>query len=148
MDMTDTVRVLLIEDDAEFAQLYRTRLELDDYRVAWAKDGRAGLEMIQSWQPDMVLLDMRMPEMDGLEVLRALRADPDAADIPVVVLSNYSDPEQRRQAAELGALEWVVKVDATPQALASSIRRWATISATVEDEESARRRGPSVRRRG
>jgi CheY-like chemotaxis protein len=125
----EAVRVLLIEDDPEFAELYRLRLESDDYQVNWAPDGATGLAAAATWRPDLIFLDIRMPQMGGIQVLRELRSRDETRDVPVVVLSNYSDPDLRRQAGELGALEWVVKVDATPAGLSDRIARWTNAQA-------------------
>ena len=116
--MTDEVlEIVLVEDDPDFAELYRWRLELDGYLVRVAATGRAGLEAIKENPPDLVYLDMRLPELDGLEVLEQLRADPATATLPVVVLSNYDEPELRQRAIALGVLEWLVKADVTPARL-------------------------------
>ena len=86
---SDAIRVLLVEDDAEFAEMYRMRLEADGYSVNWASNGCEGLRLTHAWEPDLIFLDVRMPEMDGLDVLRAMRGDPDTADVPVVMFTNY-----------------------------------------------------------
>jgi DNA-binding response OmpR family regulator len=116
--MQSDVKVLLVEDDADYAEIYRLRLERDGYDVMVAPDGEAALEMVQRVVPDLVYLDLRMPRLDGFSMLSALRADPATAHVPVVVLTNYDAPELRRQGMELGVLEWLVKADVTPSALA------------------------------
>jgi DNA-binding response OmpR family regulator len=111
-------KVLLVEDDTDYAEIYRLRLESDGYEVMVAPDGEAALEMVQSVVPDLVYLDLRMPKLDGFSMLSELRADPATAHVPVIVLTNYDAPELRRQGMELGVLEWLVKADVTPSALA------------------------------
>ena len=116
--MQSDVKVLLVEDDADYAEIYRLRLETDGYEVMVAPDGEAALEMVRRVVPDLVYLDLRMPRLDGFGMLSALRADPATAHVPVIVLSNYDAPELRRQGMQLGVLEWLVKADVTPSALA------------------------------
>ena len=116
--MQSDVKVLLVEDDADYAEIYRLRLERDGYDVMVAPDGEAALEMVQRVVPDLVYLDLRMPRLDGFSMLSALRADPATAHVPVIVLTNFDAPELRRQGMELGVLEWIVKADVTPAALA------------------------------
>jgi DNA-binding response OmpR family regulator len=116
--MQSDVKVLLVEDDADYAEIYRLRLESDGYAVLVAPDGEAALEMMQRVVPDLVYLDLRMPRLDGFGMLSALRANPETAHVPVIVLTNYDAPELRRQGMELGVLEWLVKADVTPSALA------------------------------
>src|SRR3979409_1491187 len=97
----EPIRVLLIEDDAEFAEMYRLRLEADEYVVEWARDGSEGLALAQTWDPDLIFLDIRMPKMDGLDVLRQLRAQDATQGLPVVVLSNYSDDALKQEGERL-----------------------------------------------
>jgi CheY-like chemotaxis protein len=129
----ETIRVLLIEDDAEFAEMYRLRLEADEYVVEWARDGAEGLALAQTWGPDLIFLDIRMPKMDGLQLLERLRTEDDTRDLPVVVLSNYSDDGLRREGERLGILEWRSKVDTTPRGMSSWIERW---SGALEAEDA------------
>ena len=72
----EDVRVLFVEDDGAVAQMYRLKLELDGYQVEVAPDGEVALEMVRSSPPDLIFLDIRLPKLDGLDVLEALRADP------------------------------------------------------------------------
>jgi CheY-like chemotaxis protein len=123
---SDAIRVLLVEDDVEFAEMYRLRLEADEYVVKWACNGEEGLGLAHSWDPQLIFLDMRMPEMDGLELLRILRADPATAGVPVVVLTNYDDQRLQRKMEGLGILEWRSKIDTTPGGMSASIKRWAS----------------------
>jgi CheY-like chemotaxis protein len=134
-DAADRIRVLLVEDDAEFAEMYRIRLEADAYDVAWARNGSEGLEKARSWMPSLIFLDMRMPEMSGLELLRELRAEPQTASIPVVVLTNYSDDTLQEESERFGILEWKLKMDTTPSGISSWIERWSGALAE-EDAES------------
>lgn len=124
-DTSDAIRILLVEDDAEFAEMYRMRLEADEYAVAWAANGREGLRLARAWRPDLIFLDMRMPGMDGLEVLQTLRQDPATAALPVVVLTNYNDEELRRKGERLGILDWRLKMDTTPSRIMTWLAGWS-----------------------
>lgn len=123
---SEPIRVLLVEDDAEFAEMYRLRLEADEYSVEWARTGVEGLRLIHAWEPSLIFLDIRMPEMDGLELLRKLREDPATAGVPVVVLTNYNDDSLREQGRQLGILDWRSKIDTTPAGISAWIDRWST----------------------
>lgn len=124
-ELRDTFHLLLIDDDHESAEMYRMRLEANGYAVEWAQNGRLGLDRARAWQPELILLDVRMPDMDGLEVLRALREDPKTSNVPVVMLTNYGDDSMRREGERLGILEWQLKIDTTPATISSWIERWA-----------------------
>jgi CheY-like chemotaxis protein len=87
----DEVRVLFVEDDVSVAQMYRLKLELDGYTVDIAGDGLVALEKARSHHPDIIFLDIRLPKLDGLSVLEALRDDPETERIPVVILSNWNE---------------------------------------------------------
>jgi CheY-like chemotaxis protein len=132
---SDAIRVLLVEDDPEFAEMYRLRLEADEYVVEWARNGQEGLRLVHAWHPQLIFLDVRMPEMDGLQLLHLLRDDPATAGVPVVVLTNYDDEALQREGEGLGILDWRSKIDTTPGGMSAYVRRWS--SAAAEDAETS-----------
>jgi CheY-like chemotaxis protein len=120
----DDVRVLFVEDDASVAQMYRLKLELDGYLVDVAGDGLLALEKARSEQPDIIFLDIRLPKLDGLSVLEALREDESTARIPVVILSNWNEKELVERGARLGALDHLIKSQTTPTRLSQRLKDW------------------------
>ena len=120
----DEVRVLFVEDDASVAQMYRLKLELDGYSVDVAGDGLLALEKARARTPDIIFLDIRLPKLDGLGVLEALREDPATARIPVVILSNWNEKELVERGIKLGALDHMIKSQTTPARLSSRLRDW------------------------
>ena len=121
--MEDDVKVLLIEDDVAAAEMYRLRLAADGYSVVIAHDGPEGLRMATDEAPDFIYLDLRLPGLDGFEVLVRLRAGMATRHIPVIILSNYGEPELRDRGMKLGVLEFLVKADTTPAQLSESVER-------------------------
>jgi DNA-binding response OmpR family regulator len=121
--VADEIKVLLIEDDAAAAEMYRLRLVADGYTVVVAEDGEQGLEMAASEAPDFIYLDIRLPKIDGFEVLERLRANLETAGIPVIMLTNFGEPEFRERGLKLGALEFLVKSDTTPSSLSQTVER-------------------------
>jgi DNA-binding response OmpR family regulator len=119
----DDVKVLLIEDDEFAAEMYRLRLVADGYTVVVGQDGEEGLRMATDESPDFIYLDLRLPGLDGFEVLERLRSDPATLHIPVIILSNYGEPELRERGLKLGALEFLVKADTTPAQLSTRVER-------------------------
>jgi DNA-binding response OmpR family regulator len=117
----DEIKVLLIEDDSAAVEMYRLRLVSDGYIVVVAEDGEQGLEMASSEAPDFIYLDVRLPKIDGFEVLERLRSNPDTAAIPVIILTNFGEPEFRERGLKLGALEFLVKADTTPSRLSAAV---------------------------
>jgi DNA-binding response OmpR family regulator len=119
----EDVKVLLIEDDVAAAEMYRLRLTADGYSVVMAHDGRQGLRMATEELPDFIYLDLRLPGIDGFEVLERLRATAATMHIPVIILTNYGEPELRARGLRLGALEFLVKSDTNPAQLSESVER-------------------------
>ena len=120
----DDVRVLFVEDDPAVAQMYRLKLELDGYAVDVACDGVQAVEMAVGNPPDLIFLDIRLPKMDGLGVLETLRGDDRTREVPVVILSNYTEHELVDRGLRLGALEYLVKSQTTPARVAGGVPTW------------------------
>jgi DNA-binding response OmpR family regulator len=119
----EDVKVLLIEDDVAAAEMYRLRLVADGYSVVIGHDGHEGLRMATDEAPDFIYLDLRLPGLDGFEVLERLRAGTATMHIPVIILTNYGEPELRERGLKLGALEFLVKSDTDPAELSESVER-------------------------
>ena len=117
------VHVLLIEDDPAIADMYQVQLEYDGYRVTVATTGEVGYATMQSAPPDIVLLDLLLPDRSGLEIMAAIK-DLLPNHPPVVILSNYGEPAMMDRGLSLGALDYLVKSRVTPASVSQSIRGW------------------------
>ncbi len=115
-------RILLIEDDPLMYELYERVLSHAGYAVAVANDGIDGLKLTKSLSPDLILLDIIMPKVDGIQVLEQLKGDDSTKNIPVVMLTNVSSPEQRQRAMDKGASRYVIKSDYDPYKLMAVIK--------------------------
>ena len=104
--------------------MYRLKLELDGYSVDVAADGLTALEKARTQHPDIIFLDIRLPKLDGLGVLEALRQDPSTDRIPVVILSNWNEKELVERGISLGALDHMIKSQTTPARLSQRVRDW------------------------
>jgi CheY-like chemotaxis protein len=118
------VNLLLVEDDVNVAKLYRMLLESRGYVVRHAADGVEGLEAARRERPDLILLDVMMPRMNGISFLQALREDASLGTVPAVVLSNFREPRLVERAMALGALEYMVKAQTRPETLVGAIPHW------------------------
>ena len=112
-------RILLIEDDPAIAEMYRLRLEAPGWQVEVAYDGESGLRVALDSPPDLVLLDMMLPALDGIGVLHAMRANQQTQEVPVLVISNSAGlTGKETEARQLGIEDWLVKSKTTPGQLA------------------------------
>ncbi|MBN1220508.1 MAG: response regulator [Anaerolineae bacterium] len=103
------IRILYIEDDHNLQLSMSQMLKILGYEVVCADNGRDGVEKAESWKPDVILTDMRMPYLNGDEVIRTLRGKPDTTKIPVFVISAYTDAKTRNLCKEAGADRFYAK---------------------------------------
>jgi two-component system, OmpR family, phosphate regulon response regulator PhoB len=122
--LTNPITVLIVEDDSSTAEMYQLKLRSEGYRVVIARDGETALSLAEEAPPDLILLDIALPRMDGLELLAKLRSREATRGIPVAVLSNYAEPEMVERGRRLGALEWLDKTKIMPAELSRRVASW------------------------
>lgn len=101
--------ILIIEDDDFFRELIRKKLASKDFNFLEAVNGEAGIEIMKEKKPDLVLLDLLLPNMDGFEVVAQIKSDTGIASIPIIVLSNLGQKEDIDRALKLGASDYLIK---------------------------------------
>ena len=116
MSIVGSPRVLMLEDHRDVAELYQLKLQLEGYRVAVAADGPSGLDLARRLRPDVILLDVHLPILDGLQVLATLRESEDMRQVPVVVFSDDDSYETMQRAGHLN-----VAANLLPSTLASVV---------------------------
>lgn len=109
--MAEKQKILVVEDEEILLTALKEELGSGGYEVEGALDGFEGLEKTKSFKPDLILLDLLMPKMDGMEMLQKLKTDSEIRDIPVVILTNLSDYEKISEALSLGAMDYLVKAN-------------------------------------
>ena len=114
--------VLPFEDDGAVAQMYRLQLELEGYLVLTAADGEIGLSIAERFEPDLIVLDIGLPGMNGLALMDAIRANDRLRDIPILILTNSDDAATEKRSIELGARHFSLKSKTAPDALAGWVR--------------------------
>ena len=114
--------ILLVEDNEDNQEIYRIILAHHGYDVLQAFDGEAGVELARSHAPDLILMDLTMPVIDGLEATRMLKADPATSRIPIIALTAHAEHEDRAAAEEAGCVSFLTK-PAAPNAVAGEVRR-------------------------
>ena len=119
--MTFGKSVLLVEDNEDNLIIYSTILQYGGYRVVEAHDGRAALAAARSAHPDLILMDVSIPYIDGLEVTRRLKADPATSHIPIIALTAHALTTDRDRALEAGCDGYISK-PAEPRAILNAVR--------------------------
>lgn len=124
MTNAKTYKILLIEDEAMLAEMYETKFKSEGFNINKALDGEVGLKMAQEEKPDIILLDIIMPKLDGFSVLRSLRGDPKCKDIPVILLSNLGQEEDIKKGKAMGATGYLVKANLTPAEVVDKVKEF------------------------
>lgn len=116
-------KIAIIEDDQAISQMYRFKFEADGYAVQTAENGKLGLALIESMMPDIILLDLMMPEMTGDVMLAKLRAQPWGKDLKVIILTNMGEQEIPEAVKQLGVNAVILKADMTPRQVADLVKQ-------------------------
>ena len=116
-------KILLVEDDNFLVEMYTTKFELEGFEVISAEDGQKGLDMIKREEPDIILLDILMPKMDGFAVLDALKKDKTTVDIPVILLTNLGQKDDVKKGFEKGAVGYLIKAHFMPSEVVDKIKK-------------------------
>jgi two-component system sensor histidine kinase/response regulator len=116
------IKIAIIEDDQAISQMYRFKFEAEGYEVETAENGRLGLQLAEIMKPDIILLDLMMPEMNGEDMLEKMRATPWGKNIKVVVLTNKGEQEIPPKVRELNVSALILKADMTPRQVAELVK--------------------------
>lgn len=115
-------KIAIIEDDPVINQMYRMKFEADGFNVRMASDGERGVAMVKEFQPDIILLDLQMPHMNGAEALEKIRAEPWGEDIPVLILTNLGEEEAPESLKNLSISSYIVKASFTPKQVVARVK--------------------------
>jgi DNA-binding response OmpR family regulator len=115
-------KVAIIEDDLAIAQMYRLKFEAEGFDVRIAENGKLGLELCEDFKPDIILLDLMMPEMNGDEMLERLRHTEWGKNTKVVILTNVGEQEAPEKLKDLNVSAFIVKADMTPKQVAELVK--------------------------
>lgn len=116
-------KIAIIEDDQAISQMYRFKFEAEGYAVQTAENGKLGLELAESMKPDIILLDLMMPEMTGDQMLTLMRKTPWGKSIKVIVLTNMGEQEIPASIKDLGVDGVILKADMTPRQVAELVKK-------------------------
>ncbi len=122
-------KLLIIEDENILRNMYMERFsKQDNIEVFSADSAEEGFNIAKKEKPDLVLLDILLSKANGVEMLEKLRKDPTTADIKVLAFSNYDDPETKKMAEELGAIDYLIKTDYTPSQITKVIKNLLSVN--------------------
>lgn len=124
-------KILLIEDDSLIVKIYTTRLKADGYDVISADNGQTGIEIAQKELPNLILLDIMMPLIDGFVVLEKLRTIEPLKGTPIIVYSNLAQEAEEKRALDMGATEFITKANISPTELVNKIKSYVKTPTSV-----------------
>lgn len=107
-------KILIVEDDPFISQMYKDKLRKEGYNVSIAQSGKEGLDFLKENKPDLILLDIVMPEMNGFEMLELAKKDKEIKNIPIILLTNLGQKEDIEKGLKLGADAYLIKAHFTP----------------------------------
>ena len=124
--MDKSTQILIVEDDAPIREMYRIKFTNEGFEVQTAEDGLKALNALDSYHPNVILLDVMMPNMDGMDFLVELRKREKYDDVKVIILTNIGDVKTASAMLKIGASEYVTKADSTPTHVVESVRKILT----------------------
>ena len=120
MSQEKQTHILIIEEDAFQAEIYQKNFEMNGFKVSMASNGEKGLADIKKKKPDIILLDVLLPKLDGFAVLKAAKSDPTIKNIPIIFLTNLGQKDDVRRGLDEGAADYLIKTHFKKSAFANS----------------------------
>lgn len=117
------IRIAIIEDDPTISQMYRMKFETEGFEVRMASNGLIGIDAVREFNPDLILLDIQMPELDGVGALKGIRAIKEHQQTPVVILTNLGEEEAPAEIKTLGIDSYIVKASYTPRQVVAHVKK-------------------------
>lgn len=116
------IKILLAEDDLQLIDMYRRKFEMEGFEVQFAEDGEQAINILEKWKPDVALLDIMMPKVNGLDVLKHIKQKEGYEDVITVMLTNLGNESTAEEIYKLGATEYIVKADMTPLEVSDKVK--------------------------
>ncbi len=114
--------IILIDDDKFITDMYSEKLQREGFNILSASGGKEGLKLISLYSPDLILLDLVMPRGDGFFVLKEVKKNSSTATMPVIVLTNLSNENDKKEVLRLGADDYLIKIECTPSKIAEKVK--------------------------
>lgn len=120
--MAEKIKILLAEDDLQLIDMYRRKFEIEGFDVQFGEDGQQAIDILEKWKPDIALLDIMMPKVNGLDVLKHIKGKEGYEDVITVMLTNLGNESTAEEIYKLGATEYIVKADMTPLEVCDKVK--------------------------
>lgn len=117
------MKILIVDDDENLSAIFETALQNSGFETVFALNGKSGIDKARSEKPSLILLDQVLPDISGNEVLKTLKTDSNTQNIPVLMLSNFSQEELVKEAIDGGAMDYIYKYQVEPQDLVSKVKQ-------------------------
>lgn len=115
-------KILIVEDDFFIRDLYTLQADKEGFQTVTAGDGQEGLQKAQTDNFDAILIDLMIPKLDGISLIKALKADPKFAKVPCIVITNLEDATKEQEAKNIGAAGYFLKIKTTPETLMNAVK--------------------------
>jgi DNA-binding response OmpR family regulator len=119
----ENIHVLLVEDDTFLIDIYKKKFEMEGFKVSISDNGEKCLADIKKKKPDIVMLDILLPKLDGFAVLEKLKTDPDTKNIPVILLTNLGQKDEVERGMKLGAEDYMIKAHFKPSEIVDKVKK-------------------------
>jgi len=117
-------KILIIEDEKLLSEMYEDKFSQSGFLAVVADSAEEGFKLLEKEKPDLILLDILLPQENGIQFLNKIKDIPDLSKIPVIVFSNYDDPETKKKAFDLGARDYLIKTNFTPTEIVGKIKNF------------------------
>ena len=115
-------KILIAEDDIQLVEMYKRKFQLENFEVQIAEDGQQALDLLETFTPDIAILDIMMPKFTGLEVLKEIRNNITTKDMLVIILTNLDNESTSEEIYKIGATDYIVKADMTPLEVTNKVK--------------------------
>lgn len=123
MATTEKINVLLVEDDSFLANIYKTKFEMEGFKISISENGEIALADVKKKKPAIILLDILLPKLDGFAVLSKLKEDKDTKDIPVILLTNLGQKDDVQKGLDMGAVDYLIKAHFKPSEVVEKVKK-------------------------
>lgn len=117
------IKILIVEDERTLLEMYKIKFENENFEVFLADNGETGIEIAKNDKPDLIMLDIMMPKMDGFAALKELKDDAKTKKIPVIMLTNLGQEEDLEKGKKFGAADYIIKANSTPAQVVDKVRK-------------------------